>query len=329
MAKPDRNTAARTAPGRRVMRIVLVLIGVIAMLGILEAYYRFVYDETDSFGLTLTTQKWFAIHYRYNASRFRDSIDYLKNRFEGKRRITFLGDSFTEGHGIKNVEDRFANRIRKEKDDVWEVHVMARYGMDLGAEIQQLRRMVYNGYELDRVVLVYCLNDIADIVSEWQIIHDRIYKDRDRAGFLVRNSFLINALYFRWKALRDPDISNYYGFLRAAYDGAYWEHQKARLNYLVDFCRSHGGQIEVVLFPFLHRLDREYEYEAAHAKISGFLNERGVPVLDLLQVFRRHAAERLVVGRFDSHPNDRAHEIAASVIIQFLDGNLSVGGDAR
>ena len=40
--------------------------------------------------------------------------------------------------------------------------------------------------------------------------------------------------------------------------------------------------------------------------------------LDLLPAYRAHRDEDLVVNRFDAHPNERAHAIAAKEILAFL-----------
>jgi hypothetical protein len=42
-----------------------------------EIHYRFVFDSTDSFGLTKTTARWFERHFQENSSGFRDTIDFL------------------------------------------------------------------------------------------------------------------------------------------------------------------------------------------------------------------------------------------------------------
>src|ERR1043166_10236465 len=77
-----------------------------------EIYYRFIYDTTDSFNYTKVSRRWQARHYQKNAQTVRDNVNYQLRIPPVKRRITFIGDSFTAGHGVKNVEDRFANRNR-------------------------------------------------------------------------------------------------------------------------------------------------------------------------------------------------------------------------
>jgi len=175
--------------------LALLLFGSVALLSG-EVYYRFFFDSTEAFGLTKTTQRWFTRHFEYNDFGIRDSSrDYYRKRRAGVRRITFLGESFTVGHGIADVEKRFANRVRAKMPST-EIHVLAEPGMDTGAEVNGLIKRVEGGYELDVVVLVYCLNDITDIVPEWQEIARRIY-ERDDPGFLVTNSYVVNTAYYR------------------------------------------------------------------------------------------------------------------------------------
>ena len=75
-----------------------------------ELYFRFFRDTTDSFALTKTSRRWFQRLYVVNNSGFRDSLDiYPLQRTSGRRRITFLGDSFTAAPSLCSI---FVNRFR-------------------------------------------------------------------------------------------------------------------------------------------------------------------------------------------------------------------------
>lgn len=300
--------------------LVFLLLSSVVLLG-LESYYRFVYDSTDSFGLTRTTAEWWMRHSHANKMVVRDDVEYALARTPGRPRVTFLGDSFTAGHGIADVGDRFANLVRKDRP-AWEIHVLARSGLDTGAEVRFLQDTVRRGYELDRVVLVYCLNDISDIVPEWNAIIDRIKDKRDPPGFLVQHSYLANVAYYRLKAMRDPDVSNYYGFVRSAYAGTVWEKQRERLAGLKAFVDANGGRLLVVTFPFLHAVGPDYGFRGAHEKLGALWMELGVPHLDLLTVYGDLPSRSLTVGAFDAHPNEHASRLAANAIEKFLDGEL-------
>jgi len=301
---------------------------VLAFLGSLllltgEVYYRFLYDATDSFGLTKVTQRWFERHFHYNTATFRDSLPgYELEPPPGVRRITFVGDSFTAGHGVADVEDRFANRIRALRPQE-RINIFAKCGWDTGHQLAFLTPENLGAYKLDVVVLVYCLNDVSDIVPEWPRILERIYQGQ-QTGFFVQHSWLLNTWYFRWQAASDPDVADYYRFVSGAYEGTIWEQQKQRLRRLRDFIHARGGRLLVVTFPFLHALGPEYEYAPAHEKLDLLWRELDVPHLDLLSTYSGRKPDELTVNAFDAHPNEHAHAIAADAIQSFLERELGV-----
>ena len=265
-----------------------------------ETYFRFFRDTTDSFGLTKSTTRWFKRHFHFNLNGFRDSIEYMTIVPPGKRRVTFIGDSFTVGHGIPNVEDRFANRIRAQNPSC-EVHVIAKRGWDTGHQLSYFMAMEEDGYQSDLVVLVYCLNDITDIIPEWRRIHERIYFS-SQPGFVFEHS--------------------YYHFVRDNYEGTVWELQKQRLKFLRDTVHSRGGQLLVVTFPFLHALGQDYEYRSIHRRLNEHWRELDVPHLDLLSVYESSHPDEVVVNSHDAHPNEWAHKMAAEAIAVFLEKYL-------
>jgi len=299
--------------------LVFVLAGSLAVLcG--ELYYRFIYDTTDSFGLTKTTTRWFERHFHNNNIGFRDSVDYVPAR-KTRRRVTFLGDSFTVGHGVADVEQRFGNRVRAARPDL-EVHVAAQAGWDTGEELWNVHALADSGYQWDVVVLAYCLNDLADLVPEWQRILDRIY-ETSKPHYFVQHSYLLNTWYYRWRATQDPDVANYYQFVRNNYEGRVWKLQQRRLVSLQEAVQRAGGKLLVVTFPFLHELGTEYRYEEVHQRLGRFWKERGVPHLDLFDVLAAYSADEVTVNRYDAHPNETAHKVVAKAIEELLERELA------
>ncbi len=298
--------------------VLLALLSLFLLAG--EIYYRFVYDTTDAFGLARVTREWMVKHEHMNQFGFRDSVEYQMDRQAGMRRITFLGDSFTAGHGVRNVEDRFANRIRAAHPE-WEVQVLATNGFDTGSELSLLLQLASARYPFDVVVLVYCLNDISDITPEWQSISQKIYA-QDRPPFLVDHSYFLNTYFYRLKSARDPEISRYYHFVIGAYDGPQWETQQARLRAMADIVRQGGGRFLVVTFPFLHGMGADYEYTSIHDRLDGFFDDIRVPHLDLLSVYSTHPTRELIVNSRDPHPNEGAHQMAAEAIASFISAEI-------
>ncbi|HVV70607.1 MAG TPA: hypothetical protein VHI52_03770, partial [Verrucomicrobiae bacterium] len=286
-----------------------------------EVYFRFIYDTTDSLGYTKVCEHWVQRHWHVNAAGCRDNVEYAPAIAPGRRRVTFIGDSFTAGHGIKNVEERFENRLRAAHPD-WEIHVLANVGLDTGAEQILLNRALAKGYQLDEVVLVYCLNDVGDLMPEEGQAYAQIFAALDSGGWFVRHSYFINLLYHRYKARQIPLLRNYFPSVRNAYSGPRWELQKQRLKEFRDVVEAHGGHLAVMTFPFLQAVGPHYEYQFVHDELDQFWKELGVPHLDLLPAYHGLRPDQLTVNPYDAHPNELANQLAAEALERFLPGPM-------
>lgn len=300
----------------------LFILVTLALLGG-EFYYRFVFDTTDAMACTRVSQRWVERYAKLNEAGFRDDTRYRASIAPGLRRISFLGDSFTAGHGIKRNTDRFPDIIRAAHPE-WEIHLIAKPGSDTGGEIERLQGLRTVNYQFDCVVLVYCLNDVADLFPEWTATVSRIYENPNDRHWLLRHSYFLDLLYNRYRLAREPLAKDYYEFVREGYRGDVWEKQKERLAALNKTARTNGGKLLVVTFPFLHKLGADYEYQFAHEELQRCWAELGVPHLDLLPAFTNLPPAKLVVNRNDPHPNEAAHQIAAEKIEAFLKANLPV-----
>lgn len=295
--------------------VLLVLLTLTLAVG--EIYFRFVYDTTDSIAYTKVAQRWIQRHYQFNHAGFRDNLEYVNQIAPAKRRVSFVGDSFTAGHGIKEAEDRFANRLRQRHPD-WEVHVLAVNALDTGGEVSLLEDRAARGYEFDFVVLVYCLNDIGDLVSEWAQAQASLTNRVAGRLPVYDDSFLLDIAYHRLTIAQIPAVKNYFAYVRDGYRGEKWEEQQQRLRELRAVVSRSGGKLAVVTFPFLHALGPEYEYQFVHEQLDQFWRAENVPHLDLLTVFKDYPPTKLTVNSFDAHPNEFANALAATAIDEFL-----------
>jgi lysophospholipase L1-like esterase len=309
--------------------LVFILFVSLLLLAV-ETYFRFIYDTTDSLGYTRVCQRWVQRHWHVNAAGCRDDVEYSPALSPGKRRISFLGDSFTAGHGVKDVRDRFPNRLRRAHPET-EIHVLANVGLDTGSEIILLNRLLARGYQLDQVVLVYCLNDIGDLAGEQSAAYDQMLAGLGRGGWLTRNSYALNLLYHRYRAGKNPNARSYFGYVRDAYRGAAWDRQKQRLKELRDLVESHGGRFAVITFPFLDAVGSNYPYQLVHQQLDQLWRELQVLHLDLLPIYQDLPASSLVVNPYDGHPNERANRLAAEAVEKFLvgAGKLQTGAQLR
>ena len=316
--------AGRPVPaGRLVFGNLLVLaVPVTLAFAAGELWFRFVRDTTDSIGYTKVARRWLERHYRFNKTGFRDDIDYELRPADGSRRVSFVGDSFTAGHGIADVGRRCANLLRGRHPD-WEVHVLAQNGNDTQQEVELLRLVTGHGYVLDEVVLVYCLNDVMALLPDGQATMQAAGRQAEGRLKVFDSSYLLDTLYYRLAIARLPGVGDYFSFIGEAYRGQPWEHQQARLRALRAVVEQAGGRLSVVTWPFLHALGPDYAHAWIHAQLAAFWQDQGVAQLDLLPYLRGHAPAELVVNSADAHPNERASELAAAAIEPWLLGVLN------
>jgi hypothetical protein len=306
--------------GRLAMGNFLVLLCLITPLLLAgEVYFRFFCDTTDSLAYTKICERWVQRHWRVNNAGCRDNVDYSPALKPGTHRVSFVGDSFTAGHGIKDVEDRFPNILRRAHPD-WEVQVLANVGLDTGGELALMKKAYAQGYQAHEVVLVYCLNDIGDLMPPQADATARVMEELDQGPWLLRNSYMLNLAYHHYEAARDPSLANYFPQVREAYRGPLWEQQSERLKAFRDLVQSHGGRLAVVTFPFLHAMGPNYEYRFVHEKLDQLWQELEVPHLDLLPVYERLPSKQITVNRFDAHPNEFAARLAAEALDKWLTG---------
>ena len=296
--------------------VLLFLVSSALLVG--EIWFRFFVDTTDSLAFTKISERWVERHWQRNSAGVRDNVEYAPKIQPGKRRVTLIGDSFTAGHGIKNVEDRFANQLRA-RHPRWEVHLLANVGLDTQSEIALVKKAIARGYEFDQVILIYCLNDVCDLL----IAPGRPYDGRLPAldqmpPWFIRGSYFLDLFYNRYQAGQNPYVKNYFSFVKEGYRGDFWETQKKRLIDLRDLVQAHGGHFSVVTFPFLHTLGNEYEYDFVHQELDQFWRHYSVPHSDLLAVYAGYPSRVLTVNPYDAHPNELANRLAADAISQLL-----------
>ena len=283
-----------------------------------ETYYRFVYDLSDSMNITLTSLKWYRKHFRYNNIGFRDNVDYSLPASERRPRISFLGDSFTAGAGINNVEDRFVNLIRK--DTRWDVQSLATCGDDTISETRVVEELFRHGYQTDFFVLIYNLNDATDLSNDGPAKMRRIIANYESGSILRNRSYFIDTMYYRYKRQQDSQVKNHFLMLPDDYRGATWGKLTTALMHLNGLVSARGARLLVVIFPLVHAIDKNngYPYQGIHNQMNDFLEMSNIPHMDLLEPLMKYSASELTANKYDGHPNELAHKVAAGHIRDFI-----------
>jgi len=308
---------------RRIRHLVagnaLVTLLMLAAVGLVaESYLRFVGAETDTFGVTLTSKRWFKAYPKLNSSMFRDD-EWAKAKPPGVRRIAFVGDSFTYGWGINTRADRYTARLqrmfdRRKKEQV-QVMNSAWVGSDTALQAKLIHEMV-ESFDVDEIVLCHVPNDLENLIPKPK---DENPLQRDKCRSVnTESSFLLDYLYYRIVAPR-LGRTNYFEWLQKGYDNqVVWRQQLDQFDAIIAYLRANGVKLRVVLLPFIRTPGAEFDAAGVHAKVTEAFRERGIEVLDLLPVFRGRDYRTMIVNSHDLHPNEEAHGLIADAIWQGL-----------
>lgn len=252
-----------------------------------------------------------------NSDGFRDR-EYPVARND-KHRIAILGDSLTFAWGVAE-RDSFATLLEESLGRVRPTEVI-NFGIGNYNTEQQVNLFFEKGlkYDPDQVVMFWFINDAepTPVRSEW--------------GFLG-HSRLVTLFWSRvLAALTNLDASvSFKQFYSELYrdDQPGWVHAQQAFLEIRDVARKRGFDLRVVLLPELHDLV-SYPLIEEHAKVRTFLEQSGIPSLDLVPFFAGEEEPfRLWVAMDDAHPNARAHRLIAQGSLDFISaGGQKGGGD--
>jgi hypothetical protein len=323
---------------KKVANVGLSLWLLCVLLTSLELGFAIGYDRTDSFNMSNVSKKWFRKYAEpeqkvlkfgpSDAIVYRDDEPFPDEIPDYTTHLCFLGDSFTFGQGINHSADRFSNLVEKKLfDDAPGKYIVTNLGMwgtDLSDAEYILQNLFEKEYRIDTAVYTLCLNDIEWFDPERA---NAFYSGEWRSGsdfFLFRDTYFFNLLYFRIQQARQPQVRSYYDFVREYYDGEPWQLMQEKILEIRRLCRDNECEFRLVIFPFLHNLGDDNSFAAVHDQVVTFCEDSDIPVLDLLPEFESHAKERLVVSRFDAHPNELANWYAANEIYKWLSHTTNI-----
>jgi lysophospholipase L1-like esterase len=259
----------------------------------------------------------FAVEYRYNSLQFRDREPGPRRR--GVHRLMVLGDSFTEGQGVREPDayPRVLEATLNAEDwRAWEVFNFGRRGADFPALQDNFEQLL----PLDPDVVVYgmVLNDCEQsprfrardpLLSDWLTGRGRHGLPARTQPFGFRTASFVRTRIDRVRV--DRGTSDWYGALYGWPNREGWTSTQDRIRAMDRRMRERGGRFVVVIWPMLTELHDRYPYRNVHDAISRFCREAGIPCFDLLQTLQGRRATALWVHPVDPHPNEIAHRLVA------------------
>jgi lysophospholipase L1-like esterase len=262
-----------------------------------------------------------AVESRYNVLRFRDAP--LGPKPPGVRRVLVLGDSFTEGQGVKQHETGvqvLGRLLQAREPGRVEVRNCARRATDFPELFGIFEEIL--PYEPDLVVYALVLNDAVqppefrarqEYVDDWILDRENV---PDATGPPPRPwsrtfGFFASRLA-SWRLGRET-TSWYLDMWSDRNPG--WRRTQEYILEMDRALRRRKARLLVAPWPLLVGLEGRYPFESVHEEIRRFCLAKGIPHHDLLPALRGRRSADLWVHAVDRHPNEIAQRLAAESLV--------------
>jgi hypothetical protein len=269
----------------------------------------------------------FAVERRYNSAGFR--CPEVPPRQAGVFRIGVIGDSFTEGMGVREADaypGALGRLLEAAEPGRFEVFNFGKRGWDFPALHDTFLEILR--FEPDLVVYGMVINDAErtaafqarqEYLNDWILDRGRMFRGRGDEEASFWSSRLLALARDAWGNYRVGDTTTqWYREMYGAPNQEGWERTQAHLLEMNRQMQVRGGRFLVALWPLLVGLESRYPFADVEATIEGFCLEAGIPFHRLRPAFDGRLTESLWVHPVDRHPNELAHRLAAESLARLL-----------
>ena len=298
--------------------LTLLLFSILVFILLFEFAARIALPEETKYSFPVGQVNFFNEYAHLNKEGYRD-IEHGTTKGT-KFRIAVIGDSYTFGSGIKNINHIYPRQLERllniDKGRNYEVLNFGKPGVDTEFEITILKNDVVQ-YKPDLIIIGYVLNDFRDLESQKKSANPYLFWF---GIFLKRYSYLYG---FTSKGL---DIAlESVGLKKSYYTtivDSFGSENNKKLNgeyfkELKNISQDHNATLIIVIFPFIYHLDN-YPFAEQHKAIAQIASQSNIIAIDLLPYFKGIDENSIIVSNYDRHPNEIGHEIAAKAIYEKL-----------
>jgi hypothetical protein len=294
-----------------------VLFSIFVAFILLEAIFIFI-PRSHSADFTLASKLWYAKYWKpINSYGFRDIEPSNASNV-----ILFVGDSFTTGHGLKCVEDRYSNIVRNElhkQGGKYTVINIGKNNLDSKDEYDVMKDFIYKTrIKPEKIILQYYGNDIEGVAMHNGLTFDGFRPPPDMNKFLIligSGSYFLNYMY--WLFPREYLGVPYVTFLTQAYkNDAVLSKHKDDLRLFIDYARNNSIQLVVIVFPLLQNLEMSNAMYVNN--IVNFFETNNVSTINVSPLVKDIPMSERMININDGHASKKVNKIVAQEILNKL-----------
>ena len=264
-------------------------------------------------------------NYKYwtptNKEGFRDK-EFKKN----EKAILFLGDSYTAGWGIKEVENRFSEiafkNLKQRKNETF--YNIGQYGADSKIEFENLKKIVskYNP-KTKYLVMQVLYNDIDPYLPLPKKTCEKLNTNNKSRTYklFVNGSYLMNLLsnFYPSKSYKIQNIKlakecSYEENLRIGYnDSSYYNKMFRFHDSIITFCKIRNIKPIVVYFPLMEDLSFDKKFNI-DTRFANYFESKKIDFININKNINHLNKDQRQASKMDAHASETVHEIAGKLI---------------
>lgn len=283
----------------------------ILFIGLIEFTLTFI-PKTSHTQLPLASITWEAYYNRsLNSNGFRD-IEF-ERKDTTKPKIFFIGDSFTEGYGIKKKKQRFTDIAAQKLKDDYTCYNLGRNGIAMRKEFEIL---LSQKTKPSVVIWQYFFNDIIDFCNELtncQLSEDFNQNIPNTLKWWIDRNYITNLIYHNY--IPQNGYMEYINYFKDCL-----ENKDVEEAFLFEFlkiawyCITNDIKIMFLLVP--NTINAE-DSKKQDSKIEEFLEGKGILCLNLTETLANIPQKERIINHKDMHFSTKTHQIVADTIVNF------------
>jgi len=308
---------------QNILKNILLLTSIILIfLLIIEIALKIKFEDTTfGSGIGPNSLKFNVKYVHLNKDNMRDR-DFTIEKPENTVRIVGLGDSYTFGSGIKNINDTYLKILEKRLNFIdngrkYEVLNFGIPGKDTKDELEMLKEKALK-YDPDIIMIGYVVNDFKNVDSNLRLPKKHL-TIIPFIGFWLGNIFYSYALFeikmnraIENLGLKMPTTEI---TLKEFESEANKEYNKKLFKDIAALAKEKDIKVALVVFPVIYNLDNYPFFQ-----INEFIKEVGMEnnfyIIDILETYKGYEESELIVNKYDLHPNELGHKLIAQTILE-------------
>jgi hypothetical protein len=305
--------AAKSKPGAG-RNILLVIASAFGLLLILEGIFHFI-PKTNSYGKdNLACHVWVNKYWKFNNEGFRDE-DFSK-KDSSKKKIAFIGGTYTVGWGIKNPDDRFSNLVGAAVKDSFEFYNLGVEGAFSETKSALLASL---NFKPDIVIYQYFVTDISDTRARLDsnaIRTKEPYENYPEAiDFFLRNSYLLNYLFWMFHSI---PVNDYVTYINDSYKNPAIaaEHEKV-VSGIISYAKANNIRLVFLTIP----LNSLFDFSNKNTKaIEQLVKDSSLISINVTAGLDTFPLNEIAVNDNDLNLNEKGNRIVANEILEQVFG---------